>query len=131
MTNQEFYDKTVRHLVDQQVQAWKEGDGCVYRLDHAPDKPLMCAAGCHIPDHLYRPDMEGNNITNVVKDEPKLKPFFPDLDLAQQLQMVHDKDSSWKQRGQMGLSDKGVELLRLVERHFSLQPFDFGAVSEA
>jgi hypothetical protein len=56
MTNQEFYDKTVRHLLTQRTKSMRTGSSieCLYKNDE--DK--TCALGCHIPFEKYRPEFE-------------------------------------------------------------------------
>ncbi len=94
---QQFFDDVVRHLLTQRKQASERG-ACRYRTTNG----LKCAGGCKIPDEIYRPAMEGINISallgasdctnpNFLKEwVPQLQPFFPSASLAAQLQMVHD-----------------------------------------
>ena len=74
---------------------------CAYR---GPDG-LQCAIGCLIPDRLYDPKMEGNemgNIVNLMVTYPKLRKFLgkKNDDFLLELQRAHDFDEvkSWKSR---------------------------------
>jgi hypothetical protein len=84
---QEFFDKTVKHLLTQNEKAENKKGECRY---HAA-KGLMCAMGCHIPDEFYKTDMEGFEIGKVLTDFPEIKKFFPKAPrLREDLQIVHD-----------------------------------------
>ncbi len=85
---QKYFDDVVAHLLKQGKRAMlSKSKACAYRGADG----TTCAAGCKIPDEHYRVGMEGNPIRVVVEDMyPLVKPFFPDLDLATDLQRVHD-----------------------------------------
>ena len=120
LTTQEYFDKTVRHLLTQNKQARGvksaafEFSSCAYRNEYG----LKCAIGCHIPDDLYHSMLEGKPIRFLIEDrlskaaelqalveplQPILAPgnvypkivtdsdqFLTDATLNGQLQTVHD-----------------------------------------
>jgi hypothetical protein len=88
ISNQQFFEKTVRELFAQGCAAQEAGE-CMYRVKR-PDRVLKCAAGIHIPDHLYDDGMEDKPIETVVAMFPALEEYFPDMRLAQDMQRVHD-----------------------------------------
>lgn len=94
MNNQEFFDKTATHLFTQGKQA-TDGQTCLYRT---PDG-LKCAIGCHIPDDKYDPKMEfgdhGPGSTPGFILQEVLGLDLIDIELANDLQNVHDDDASW------------------------------------
>ena len=98
LTNQEFFDKTITHLVKQGCRAWGElggapgdGSGCLYRTEEG----LSCAAGVHMPDSEYRREMEGCNIHSLVVKWPSTAQYFPSVPLTSILQRLHDDGSNW------------------------------------
>lgn len=105
MTNQEFFDKTVEHLVRQGQRAVGEDGHCRYRTPEG----LKCAAGVHIPDDVYRPAMEGTSIGSLIDHvedfRDQLRPLFPSRELAQSLQVTHDKPSNWDNDGFRGWTE--------------------------
>lgn len=91
ITNQEFFDKTIRHFVTQGYQSTGLEGICLYRDPNGGS----CAAGCHIPDDLYDPAMEENAIHAVLSTYPKLRNYIPDEYLASALQDIHDDRLNW------------------------------------
>lgn len=85
VTPQEFYNKTVSHLRKQGCRS-EANKGCAYR---GPEG-TMCAAGVHIPDELYDPEMEGATLDLLLVHFPQLEECFPDFELAFELQRIHD-----------------------------------------
>lgn len=80
------------------------GERCQY-LTQGGDK---CAVGCLLPDDLYRPVFEGNNVQALLDEHPLLLGYFWNVDKtflsrAQRLHDVHAKDAA-----------KLVELLDLL-----------------
>lgn len=71
LTPKEAYDKMLEHLLKQgrksvalftfEVNVQKEK--CAYRGDNG----LMCAFGCLIPDSEYSPDMEKQDLLNLIE----------------------------------------------------------------
>lgn len=113
---QAYFDKTVTHLLKQGKQASIEAAGhvaCKYRTGEG----LSCAMGCHIPDAMYHPFMEGRDIYALIDEYPELQPLFPDVELAKMLQLVHDSRQNW---GVDGLNERGREYLHFVARGFDL-----------
>lgn len=58
MTNQEIFDKVVRHLLTQKAQS-TDGSNCLYRGEHG----MSCAVGCLISDEHYTPDIESRDVS--------------------------------------------------------------------
>lgn len=123
--NQTFFDATIRHLVSQGKQAMMKGSipFCAYRLN-VDATMLKCAAGVHIPDNLYSPDMEGGSINKVLCEHPELEPFFPIIvkelldsdNLPTKLQHLHDSISNWApHHGRFIAFDEARDIARLFE----------------
>lgn len=84
---QETFNTIVRHLRAQGVKShvwdWQtQGYMCYYRRGD-----LKCAAGCLIPDELYKPEMENNGILQVDK---VFNLNLPDIALVSRMQRIHD-----------------------------------------
>lgn len=108
MNHQQIFDKVAAHLLKQNVRSTSsERHGyCQYRGDGG----MMCAAGCLIPDDLYKPELEGKTVTEenifqvLVKagmasedeadrdeDDDSISPAEGSrLDLILRLQEIHD-----------------------------------------
>jgi hypothetical protein len=76
MTKQEIFDRVKTHLLTQNERAASAsgsdlGD-CSYRIV-VGEKTLKCAIGCLIPDELYRPELEGTNISSPAVQEVLIK----------------------------------------------------------
>ena len=89
MNNQEFFDKTMEHLRKQGVPSAR-GTSCLYRGPNG----TSCAIGFHIPDELYKPEMEGKEVGNLLGHYPELRPLFKGVSdgLMLELQLLHDND---------------------------------------
>ena len=87
MNNQEFFDKTLAHLKQQGVCSAR-GTSCLYRGPNG----TSCAIGFHIPDELYKPEMEGKSVGNLLGHYPELRPLFKGVSdvLMVELQSLHD-----------------------------------------
>lgn len=109
MTNQEIFDKVARHLLTQKVPAREARSRpdrigmCLYRTKDGK----KCAAGCLIPDELYSPQMEGEDIQTVLRQYPQVKHAILGDDvedsrfaLLGNLQSVHDmhRPEEWKEQ---------------------------------
>lgn len=96
MTNQEIFDRVLNHLRTQRVASFgtdprlsaPQIEVCLYR---GPAN-TTCAVGCLIPDDLYDPDMEGQNIGTLARAFPELLELFPREQhiLLNSLQYMHD-----------------------------------------
>src|SRR4051812_34996113 len=110
MTNQEAFDKVVRHLLTQNKGS-RNTETCLYR---GPDG-LMCAVGCLIPDDQYTPALDGDGIgaevSEIIDSVPALAGL--DLDLLTDLQVVHDSSS---------VEDWRHELLKVANKHDLAMP---------
>ncbi len=101
MTDQEVFDKVVRHLWQQGERAG-DGDSCFYR---GPGN-MKCAVGCLIPDDTYQPAMEGAGVVELLnktssKYAPALEFLRPNLALLRLLQKTHDNPIYWSARERM------------------------------
>ena len=87
MNNQEFFDKTLAHLKQQGVRS-AGGAKCLYRGPNG----TSCAIGFHIPDELYKSEMEGKGVGNLLGHYPELRPLFKGVSdgLMIELQSLHD-----------------------------------------
>jgi hypothetical protein len=97
MTKQEIFDTVALHLIKQGKQSADATGDCFYR---SPDG-LKCAVGCLIPDEVYRPEMEGKNIYQLIDKKYLSLKFFQRYHiLLTSLQTAHDalhpKDMTWK-----------------------------------
>lgn len=112
---QEYFDKTLRHLVAQGKRAYEDGQGCRYWTPEG----LRCAVGCHIPD--------GHEAQFASGGIPCLRTRFPELAgvawpnteqgswLAAMLQQLHDSEDHWGESGFVGWAEA-----RGILRRFSL-----------
>lgn len=113
-TLQAFYDKTIKHLIKQGKRSVDENENCLYRGPAG----LRCAAGIHIPNTLYNCNMEHTNIKDLVThDYPDLQGRFPSLDLAAELQMLHDSPGNWDDEGFK------FEEAAVIAKHYDLLPY--------
>ena len=129
MTLQEIFNKVRAHLLKQNQRCitassqFNPPTMCRYRHDE-----LRCAIGILIPDDMYHPDFEANDIVNLLRKSPEFcnllglpkyqrahSNFLKKIDwdkihLLKQLQDIHDSRPvhSWR-----------VELKYLAE-HFNL-----------
>lgn len=131
MTEQEIFDKVVRHLKKQgqpaRVPVEEVGPNvtrCVYRTSDEKS----CAVGCLIPDELYSPDIERTNIGTLIEEkssEDGVSEKYKLLDdvlsraglggnlkLLADLQVCHDRRSNWK-----FLENMRESLLDVARRH--------------
>jgi hypothetical protein len=101
VTNQEIFDKVVRHLAAQGGKSML-GPRCRYRADGGK----KCAIGCLIPDDYYEPEMEGlsvamRRVRRGLKDLLELDGDNDErLDILRSLQLCHDNarvnaDDEW------------------------------------
>jgi len=87
MNNQEIFDRVAKHLLQQNCVA-VTSFGCAYR----GYKNTKCAIGALIPDDIYDPDMEGNDIISLLNKYPSIKNLFEGVDktFLDKLQQCHD-----------------------------------------
>lgn len=111
MTEQEFFDKTITHLVTQGRPAMTAAGTCKYRTTDG----LKCAIGCHIPDELYSRRMEGDSVYQLVERYPETQKYIPEtLTLAADLQDIHDTNGCWSRPEYM------IERLQQVAKLYDL-----------
>lgn len=115
---QTFYDRTLQHLVAQGRRALGGPRlVCQYRIDD-----LRCAVGVHIPDNLYRAEMEDLLVDDLVAQWPDLKAVIPNMSLAQDLQTLHDDPGFWEEGGLNAFGKARAEALAL---DYGLTPYSF------
>lgn len=117
-TSQEFFDKTVRHLHEQGKQAVDVRGACKYRI-MVGGQMLMCALGCHIPDEIYTPKMEGKGVLVLMREFSELENIMPPgIDLLWQLQSAHDSTDNWYFGGELNIN--GIDKLRSIAIKYQL-----------
>ena len=88
---QATFDRVFKRMEAQGWQRSVKGILCRYR---SPDGKV-CGAGALIPDDLYSSGMEGQDITGVLNEYPKLQRYFTkenfDHHLVIELQAAHDR----------------------------------------
>jgi hypothetical protein len=90
VNNQEFFDKSVRHLFAQKVPSIINGN-CKYRGPNG----TMCAVGCHIPDDLYKEEFENKSSGSIVDCYVNIHEIFEHVDirLIRDTQIAHDNSA--------------------------------------
>jgi hypothetical protein len=97
MTKQEIFDKVWKRAQDPRPARRRRATGwtCVYRQRVNKSKTRCCFIGALIPDELYDPKMENQNVDTVLEVFDKVKELLDPLDenaeLLQELQQVHDR----------------------------------------
>lgn len=92
MTRQEFFDTAARGIILQgKPSISKDGLECLYR-SKKNGKILKCAIGQCIPDELYKPSFENQDIKDVIK---ALKWNAEDTRLLRNIQNAHDLASDY------------------------------------
>jgi hypothetical protein len=107
MTKQELYDGTREWFSQPDATLCRrEGPGigqCFYRWDPETEMcyaeaPLRCAAGVHIPNHLYNEKMEGVGFHSVLEETPELSELLglgsDEKMFVQRMQRMHDKEAA-------------------------------------
>lgn len=97
LTNQEVFDKVVKHLLTQKARAVvgdPDNQSCRYRTAEG----LKCAVGCLIPDDMYSIGMENNSIGSLLSAFPRVDQLLEGVDynLLADLQCIHDGDEPEK-----------------------------------
>ncbi len=114
MTDQETFDKVVKHLFTQGRRSTAPDNGaCMYRSADG----LKCAIGVLIPDEKYDPSFEGMPITRLGW-LPNFEVPIRNLGLLDSLQRVHDEPQSWNERGP---TDYMVSKLKGIAEDFKLE----------
>lgn len=90
LNKNEFYKKTVEHLINQGRRATSNIDTCMYR----PAEGLKCAIGVHVSDEDYTPEMETIGIDSLVPWSfcpTNLRKSYQEYpNLMRSLQSLHD-----------------------------------------
>ena len=97
MNQQEFFDKTVAEM---RRREYKKAEGCPagekrIRCLYRNEQGLGCAIGMHIPEELYRPEMDAEPMGpgSLLASYPELGPVFEGLSarfLVSAQGMLHD-----------------------------------------
>jgi hypothetical protein len=100
MDKQAVFNKVAEHLLTQNVRCIGVDNRCAYR---DPDTGRRCAIGCLIPDELYKEEMEGWGITDLLITNSPLSKALDvvteeDWDFLAGLQNIHDRGmvSEWR-----------------------------------
>lgn len=93
MTNQEIFNKSVRHINRQGKPAVDDRD-CRYRLDDG-NKILMCGIGCLIPDKEYSNMIENCSVKQLIDEHniPSIISKKRSIKLMTALQQAHDESA--------------------------------------
>lgn len=118
---QEAFDKVVNHLLSMNKRSRgvviTGEDFCLYK-DFNGNK---CAIGCLIPDEVYRPEFEGQNVYDL-QQVYQIFSFGSNkatiLTLLLELQRVHDDTYNWKPTG---LNNAAIKTLKDLARVFKLK----------
>lgn len=114
MTAQEIFDKVGSHLVKQGHRSIADnGLDCRYLASNGD----MCAVGCLFTPGMYKKDMEGLPVSELIAEKHMPEYFEDNFDLLVQLQNAHDTSSVWKTPESLV-----KELNHIAEVH-SLTPF--------
>lgn len=97
-TQQEVFDFIAHHMLTQGKKAQSAGGGCRYRIKIDKNIIHKCAAGCLIPDEVYKETMEGKSwyaVVNTLKMASNAH-----YSLISRMQSIHDYQQvkHWKQR---------------------------------
>ena len=104
-TAQEIFEKTARHLFTQGKQSKgvigvRNHEMCAYRFEK-DGEVLRCAAGLHIPVKMYRLEMEGKALRQIIETYNVPRIFVDYEFLITKLQTVHDMDYNWENTKKM------------------------------
>lgn len=124
MTPQEIFDTVVTTLLKQGTRSVDKNKSyygnppCVYRNDQGH----KCAAGILIPDDCYDEEMEGNSFKHLLLMEKYNFPeyLYSNKDLINELQFVHDMNSSWDEKNKT-FSKLGWGYLKDIAVYFELE----------
>ena len=99
MNKLEVFNKVKKHLLTQNERSviYINGDTCGYRGDNG----ISCAIGILIPDEIYNPCMEGNDVYELLEAFPVVAlqldlNGLEDTDFLSELQNIHDHNSPEK-----------------------------------
>lgn len=102
-TDQEIFDTVAKHLLTQNERASNNG-ACMYRAPNG----CKCAVGCLIPDELYSPYFEGQNVMGSQIRNLLIGLGYMNFNFLLALQQVHDYDYE---------EDWAEKLTELAERY--------------
>lgn len=116
LNKHEFYQATVKHLLDQNEPCLESGGACMYR-----SKGKKCAIGFHIKDEDYTERMEFTSVTELVKlsfcPQYLVDMYRSYPALMQALQRLHD---SWMNR--TSTSVLFVDRAKEIANEFKIDP---------
>lgn len=107
MNKQEYFDKTVAHLLEMSERAGEfDRKTHAFRCAYVDANGNKCAVGCHMPDGHPAKSMSCD-VRGVIERYPELKgvviPDGPDgLLFARGLQQIHDNSENWGKSGFIG-----------------------------
>lgn len=129
LSMQEYFDKTVNYLRQQKEQSYgkyvdQDGcatEGCLYKTSDEN----KCAVGLHIPDEYIDVISDGLSIINISEKYPQLRGIawpidLKGIDLANQLQNLHDGNHNRANDKLGGLSLAGERKAKNIAREFNL-----------
>ena len=110
ITPQKYFDKASNHLREQGKQAFsKDFDQCLYLTSDG----LKCVVGSFLP-HGHEAQDAGGDVEDLALHYPELKGVaWPesDINLADQLQSIHDADKNWSEDGFNNNGERELENL--------------------
>ena len=110
---QEVFDHVINHLVTQGNRSYSTLM-CVYRSPEG----MSCAVGCLMSDKEYHPDMEGEDVTSLIKKFDQVRWMRKYHGLLGNLQDLHDTRANWLDEG--GLSPTGRKNIQDIASSFGL-----------
>lgn len=114
MTTQEAFHRVYRHLLTQGHRATRYSKtnyvSCVYRGEDGS----RCAIGALIPDELYKPELEGLGVLEIMQGNQEIVALFEDVPhlLLERLQELHDHVPAhlWKEGLEEIADDYGLKV---------------------
>jgi hypothetical protein len=113
---QQLYEISVKHLRKQKQKSFRmlppdEKLGEMYQSRYRSNDGMMCAIGVLIPDIEYRPEMEGKDVSDLLKDNllilMRAAEFHKHRRLLDGLQKIHDTKpiAEWEKHWRMLADD--------------------------
>jgi hypothetical protein len=101
MTAREIFETVREHLLTQgerSIERVKQNRGYINQCRYRTSDGLKCAIGCLIPDEVYREELEGRGLHDLIRHYKDLKFLLPsDIEeyekgvrLLDRLQCIHD-----------------------------------------
>ena len=113
---QEVFNHVIKHLVTQGQRCYSNHDEiCLY---HSPEG-MSCAVGCLMSDEEYHPDMEGADVSDIIRTFDQVKWMDDYVYLLGDLQDLHDEERTWNDEG--GLSTIGLKDVQFIAENHNLK----------